>query len=330
MDLEHLSKRGGALLIDKPAGITSFGVVEALQRRLREGKPGVKRKNLPKLGHGGTLDPFATGLLVVCVGKAVKLAQYFLGSSKGYSGTIRFGETTVPGDPTEAISERSDRIPADLEAMRELARKLTLQPYLQTPPMHSAKKKDGKPLYELARLGIEVEREAKLLYLHQFRITGYEPPRATFELECSSGTYVRTLAQDFARMQDTVALLETLHRTRSGTFHVDRAWSLSDVLASDEDWDGLPCWVPFDLLLEDAPRAEATEAEAQQLVQGQQGALHDIMARSASRLNGMQAASREELRADEEEPPVAIYSRSSLVAIARRRNHLWELERVFT
>src|SRR4051812_27690492 len=168
---------------------------------------GVKRRDLPKLGHGGTLDPFATGMLAVCVGRAVKLARYFLGSNKTYEGVIRFGETTVPGDPTAPISETSPVIPDSLEDIRKYAKTLTLQPYLQTPPMHSAKKVDGKPLYELARQGIEIEREAKVCHLYSFEILSYEKPRARFRLTCSSGTYVRTLAQDLARMMGSVALL---------------------------------------------------------------------------------------------------------------------------
>ena len=309
---QALAARGGALLINKDPGITSFGVVEELQRSLRA--PGLKRKDLPKIGHGGTLDPFATGLLVVCVGRAVKLAQYFLGSKKRYTGTIRFGETTIPGDPTEAISERSEVIPNSLETLQNLAHRLTLQPYLQTPPMHSAKKKDGKPLYELARQGIEVEREPKLLQLDYFQISELSPPLATFDLQCSSGTYVRTLAQDFARMLGSVALLERLHRTHSGAFNVANAWKLDEVLASKTDWNELPCWIPFDLLLDEAPRAEASETEAQMLLQGQQSILPEIL----GRIDQASPAST-----------VAIYCRSSLIAVAHRRNHLWELERVF-
>src|SRR5688500_7150860 len=127
----------GALLINKPAGITSFGVIEALQTALMRSM-GIRKRDLPKLGHGGTLDPFATGLLVVCVGNAVKLARYFLDSHKGYRGIIRFGETTIPGDPTEPVSERSEILPAGIDELRELALRFADQPYLQTPPMHSA------------------------------------------------------------------------------------------------------------------------------------------------------------------------------------------------
>src|SRR4051812_5939989 len=208
----------GALLVDKHAGVTSFGVIEMLQKELCN-HWGVRRKELPKIGHGGTLDPFATGMLVICVGRAVKLARYFLGSDKGYEGIIRFGETTVPGDPTAPISATTLNLPASdaLPALRDLAGKLTAQPYLQTPPMHSAKKKDGRPLYELARQGIEVERDPKLCHLRAFEISSYEPSRAAFSLSCSTGTYVRTLAQDYGKMLGSLALLESLRRVASGS-----------------------------------------------------------------------------------------------------------------
>src|SRR5690348_4657881 len=137
----------GAFLVHKGQGISSFGVIEKIQRFLIE-KLQVKKRDLPKMGHGGTLDPFATGLLVVLVGRGVKLARYFLGSHKVYEGVIHFGKTTIPGDPTDPISETSSVIPT-LKQIQVLAHQLTLQPYLQTPPMHSAKKQNGKPLYEL-------------------------------------------------------------------------------------------------------------------------------------------------------------------------------------
>src|SRR6185503_13909666 len=115
-------------------------------------------------------------------------------------------------------------------------------PYLQTPPMHSAKKLDGKPLYELARQGIEVEREAKVCHLHSFEILTYEKPRATFRLTCSSGTYVRTLAQDLARLMGSVAMLDKLVRTASGNFQLENAYSLEQIGASMREgrkWDEL-------------------------------------------------------------------------------------------
>ncbi|MCM2323449.1 MAG: tRNA pseudouridine(55) synthase TruB [Oligoflexia bacterium] len=311
----------GALLINKSAGISSFGVVEHLQRQLMD-REKLRKRELPKIGHGGTLDPFATGLLIVCVGRAVKLARYFLGSDKEYEGTIRFGETTVPGDPTAPVSERSEHLPASLEEIQEVATRLTLQPYLQTPPMHSAKKKDGKPLYELARQGIEVEREPKACQLHSFKILSYEEPRATFRLSCSSGTYVRTLSQDLGKLLGSVALLETLNRSASGVFRCTNALTLEQVdaaAAAGQRWDELPNWIPFDRLLEGFDHAEATEEEARALFEGRQNVLFNILKR-------VQPGTAR----NEEQTRIVIYSRGSLIAIADRAGGQLGLERVFT
>jgi tRNA pseudouridine55 synthase len=306
----------GALLLNKPVGVTSFGALEELQRALRE-RTGARRSELPKLGHGGTLDPFATGLLVVCVGRGAKLARYFLGSRKRYEGVIRFGETTVPGDPTEPVSERSEHVPDGIAPIRELAHKLTLQPYLQTPPMHSAKKVDGRPLYELARQGKEVEREPKLCTLHALEITEYAAPRARFRVECSSGTYVRVLAQDLGRWLGTVAMLESLHRSGSGRFSDTQAWELARLAQATREgagWDTLPCWVPFDQLLSGTLDAvSASVSEEAELRLGRQNGLPGMIAR-----HGM---------LDQE--AVAIYRGPSLVAVARREPGGWALERVF-
>jgi len=267
------------------------------------------------MGHGGTLDPFATGLLMILVGRGVKLARYFLGSQKAYEARFRFGETTIPGDPTEAVSETSEHIPPSIEELRELAHKFTLEPYAQTPPMHSAKKKDGIALYKLARAGIEVERQPKVCHLYEFQIVEYSPPRGTLVLKCSSGTYVRTLLQDFSKKLGTVGLLETLHRNASGIFSVDRAWTIQQLAEAGTDWESLPCWVPFDRLLDGFDRAEATQEEATALLHGKQSVLPGLLQKS--NLSPLSEC-------------VAIYSSKQLVAVARKENHLWGIERVFS
>jgi tRNA pseudouridine55 synthase len=310
----------GALLLDKPAGISSFGVIEALQHQLIK-YFGLKRRDFPKLGHGGTLDPFATGLLIVCVGNSVKLARYFLGANKIYEGTIRFGETTIPGDPTAPVSETSTVIPESIDSINELAHRLTLQPYLQIPPMHSAKKKNGKPLYELARAGIEIEREPKLCHLYQFRIFSYDKPRAQFELTCGSGTYVRTLAQDMGRLLGTVALLENLKRTGIRAFELSNAWTLGklqEASSAGKMWNELPCWLPFDRLLEGYDRAEATDDEAGSLAKGRQSVLFNILKRTPAP------------QCSNQDSCIAIYNKKKLIAVARRDQGTWGIERVFT
>lgn len=319
------SERGphGCLLIDKPEGISSFGVVEQLQRALMDAEK-IKKRELPKIGHGGTLDPFATGLLILCVGRGVKLSRYFLGSGKTYEGVIRFGETTVPGDPTAPISEISSVLPESREQIQEFATRLTLQPYLQTPPMHSAKKKGGRPLYELAREGIEVEREAKLCQLHSFEILSYENRRAPFRVSCSSGTYIRTLAQDLGKLLGSVAMLDSLRRTASGLFSISSSMTLAAIVEATtrgEKWDELSSWIPFDRMLEGFDRAEATAEESTALINGRQNVLFNILKRVQPGTKGS--------------GEVAIYSRDLLIAVASRspsapgETSVWGLERVF-
>lgn len=326
----------GVLLINKGEGLSSFGVIEKLQIALRETK-GIKRRDLPKMGHGGTLDPFATGLLAVCVGRAVKLARYFLGSTKVYEARMRFGETTLPGDPTEAVSERSDVLPESLEAIREMAHRMTLQPYAQKPPMHSAKKKDGKPLYELARQGIEIEREAKICRLYDFQVLGFEGRCADIAVACSSGTYIRTLSQDLARLLGTVGMLESLHRIRSGALDVAQAWTLEQVIEATRagrEWDSLPCWKPFDRMLDGYARAELTADEARDLIHGKQQVLLQIARRVRPAPMPAPVLSRDSqpypLYAEEDgSERVALYHEEHLIGVAQRLQGVWGIERVF-
>lgn len=348
----------GGLLINKHARVSSFGIIEELQRILMA-QTGLKRRALPKLGHGGTLDPFATGLLIVCVGDAVKLSRYFLGSEKWYEGVMRFGETTIPGDPTAEISEKApiplSIIDRGLAPLQELATQMTKEPYFQTPPMHSAKKVNGRPLYELARQGIEIEREPKRCQLYQFNIIdesigqNYRQGndenkfnkfndnncsilRVKFKVHCSSGTYVRTLAQDFARRLGTVGMLDSLERTIISKFSVSNAWStrqLAEEGAEVKGWDELPCWIPFDRLLDGLERLSATREEAQALISGKQNVLFNILRRG----NLLSGEMNNHL-------PVAIYEEDRLVAVASyqtaeaeatssKKGMGWKLDRTF-
>ncbi len=301
----------GALFIHKSAGVTSFDVIRRLQKML-------PYRNEVKLGHGGTLDPFATGLLIVLVGRGVKLAQYFLHSKKAYEGRIQFGLTTIPGDPTAPVSERSDVFPTSLEEIQSKATEFTQDSYWQTPPMHSAKKLNGKPLYELARQGIEVEREPKLCQIHHYEILSYSSPFSDFRVQCSSGTYIRTLTQDLAKKLGTVGLLETLHRTGSGRFHINHSQSLEDIQAEVEKgrrWNELDCWVPFDQLLDSYPRIDITSEEYQALCHGKQEILKQILGRAPE--------------VSDLEKYWVFYHSNALAAIARKDRGTWGLERVF-
>lgn len=233
----------GALLIHKPAGLTSFGVVKALKKYFPRGT---------KIGHGGTLDPFATGLLVILVGRSTRLAQYFLGSDKYYEGSIQFGMTTDTGDPTGKTIGTTDVVPESLETIQRAAQEFTQHPYEQLPPMFSAKKHQGKPLYKFARAGIEIERKTKLCELKTFEILSYAKPIATFKLHCTSGTYARTLAEDFAKTMGSQGVLASLCRTGSGTWNIEPAQTLEQMgalAAAGVSIPSSPGWIPYHSLL---------------------------------------------------------------------------------
>ena len=226
----------GILIIDKPAGITSHDVVARTRRILR----------VRRIGHAGTLDPFATGVLLTLVGRATRLARFLTDTDKEYVAIIRFGYATDTGDrtgkpigplnPTERnFSEREL-----LEALRSLTGWIE-----QVPPMYSAKKRQGQKLYELARRGETVEREPQRVCIHEFVPirTGSEMIKdnrdGTYDLEtrvvCSSGTYVRTLAEDLGKQLGIGAHLAELRRTRVGPFAVQDAITLDDLQVSFAD-----------------------------------------------------------------------------------------------
>ena len=207
----------GILLLDKPAGITSN---EALQRA---------RKLLAarKAGHTGSLDPIATGLLPLCFGSSTRWSGYFLGSDKYYKATVRLGETTETGDSEGAVT---NRLPV---SVTESQVRSTLQEFLgtrlQVPPMYSAIKVDGQPLYKLARQGKEVEREAREVTVHELDLQSYDGRDVELTLRCSSGFYVRTLATEVGERLDTGAHVIGLRRLGVAGLLVDQALTLEDL-----------------------------------------------------------------------------------------------------
>ena len=224
---ERLSTEGGVFLIDKPLEWTSFDVVNRLRYRL---KNLLKDKKL-KVGHAGTLDPLATGLLIVCVGKMTKQIDSFMGQPKTYTGNFKLGATTPTYDretaedahfPTEQIT------PSVLEA----ARLSFLGEIDQLPPIYSAIKQAGTPLYELARKGKQVTVEPRRITIHSFDIQQVTDKDIAFEVHCSKGTYIRSLAYDFGKGCQSGAYLMALRRTAIGDFSIDKAWDL-DVLTKE-------------------------------------------------------------------------------------------------
>lgn len=207
----------GFLLIDKPPGITSHDVVYQVRRALR-----VKR-----VGHAGTLDPMATGLLVIGVGAATRLFQYLQLEPKVYEGTIRFGiETSTQDAEGEIVSER-DAGHLTLEKIKEASLKL-LGETEQLPPMYSAVKVEGRPLYHHARKGIEINRDTRIINLSSFEILSFSKCSAEFRVVCSGGTYVRTLAHDLGKALGVGAHLTRLRRTRIGEFDISMSTPIDE------------------------------------------------------------------------------------------------------
>ncbi|MDX2171384.1 MAG: tRNA pseudouridine(55) synthase TruB [Deltaproteobacteria bacterium] len=206
----------GILLIDKPVDLTSADVVRRVKRRL---------PRAVKVGHLGTLDPFATGLLPLCLGEATKIAQFLNTADKRYSGVIRLGVATDTGDRTGR-----EQATAPLPALREADLAAVAAHFTgdlqQRPPMYSALKRDGVPLYRLARRGIEVERELRAVRVDGLVLAVDGPDRLRFSLGCSKGTYVRVLAEDIGTALGTVAHLAELRRTGFGGFDIGDAVAL--------------------------------------------------------------------------------------------------------
>jgi tRNA pseudouridine55 synthase len=213
----------GAVLIDKPAGPTSHDIVDVVRAQFR----------LKKVGHCGTLDPNATGLLVLLLGRATKLSEKLMADDKVYSGWIRLGISTNSYDVDGEITETRPVPPVTLEQLNELADTF-VGDQMQTPPMVSAVKVDGVPLYKLARRGVEIERKARLIHIYTFRFLDYQEPDARFRVSCTKGTYVRTLAHELGQKLGCGAHLSTLRRVTSGKFDVTDALPLEDLLKLNE------------------------------------------------------------------------------------------------
>lgn len=215
----EVGSTGAVLRVDKPAGPTSHDIVARLRRAL-----GIKR-----VGHTGTLDPFATGLLVLCVGPATRLSEYLTGLSKSYQATLVLGTETATLDP------EGDVVVSD-EAWRGVTRKemdeaaaTFVGAIQQVPPAYSAKKVDGERAYKRARRGESVDLAPVGVVIHSMNITRFDPPQVDFQCSCSSGTYVRVLGRDLARAVGTAGYLTSLRRTAIGDLSVDGAVKGSDL-----------------------------------------------------------------------------------------------------
>lgn len=219
-DPQVAAERGALLLVDKPLEWTSFDVVAKTRSALR----------IKKVGHAGTLDPRATGLLILCLGKATKIAEKVQATEKEYTGTIRLGATTATED---GEGEEENHLPYEHLSSQEVidAAESFLGESDQIPPMFSARKVKGTRLYKLARQGKEVERAAKKIFLREMEITAIDLPYVNFRVVCSKGTYIRSLARDIGAKLETGAYLSELRRTRSGPFHVNDGVLIEEIKA---------------------------------------------------------------------------------------------------
>lgn len=251
----------GVLLLDKPAGMSSNDALVKAKRLL----------NAEKAGHTGTLDPFATGLLPLCFGEATKFAQDLLDADKTYEATVRLGETTETGDTEGDVLESRpvDTSPAQVEEVLARFR----GPILQVPPMYSALKRDGKPLYEYARAGVTLEREARPVTIHALELLEFAPPLLKLRVTCSKGTYIRVLGEDIGRALGCGAHLTALRRTGIDTLELSGAITL-EALAEQPEAERAPGLLPVDALLSKFPRVELDEELTRRFRQGQRIALN--------------------------------------------------------
>lgn len=220
MSLQPPKEIEGVLLVDKPRGLTSHDVVYRLRRKLQ----------IKKIGHAGTLDPMATGVLVMLIGKATRISQYLMSVDKVYEGEATLGVVTDSQDAEGEVME-TNPVPELAEAAVREAMRTFLGDQYQIPPMHSAIKIGGVPLYKLARKGEEVEREPRFIRIAAFDLLAFTPPRLTFRLACTKGTYVRTVAGDLGKKLGCGAHLSALRRTGSGQFTIGQCLPLDQIEA---------------------------------------------------------------------------------------------------
>ncbi len=245
----------GVLLLNKPAGISSNAALQKAKWLL----------NAKKAGHTGTLDPFADGLLPLCLGEATKFSAYLLDADKRYRAVMQLGVTTTTGDPEgEVLSTREVNVDcADITAvLPRFAGEIE-----QIPPMHSALKHQGRPLYAYARAGIEIERPPRKVTIRALEMIECDPPRVVLDVQCTAGTYIRTLAQDIGAALGCGAHLTALTRIAAGGFSLDQAHSLAalDALEASQR----PAWLqPPDCLVAHLPALQLDAAETTALCQG--------------------------------------------------------------
>jgi len=250
----------GVLLLDKPVGFSSNDALIKAKRFL----------NAMKAGHTGTLDPFATGLLPLCFGEATKFSQDLLEADKTYTTVVHLGITTTTGD-TEGDALETKSVDITEEQIRQVLAQFT-GPIAQVPPMYSALKRDGKPLYEYARAGVTLEREARNVVIHELEFLGYDAPLLSLKVKCSKGTYVRVLGEDIGAALGCGAHLKELRRIQVGHLVLEKSITL-DYLESLPEEQRLALLDPVDALLSSFPPVHLNEELAVRFLHGQRLAL---------------------------------------------------------
>ncbi len=288
----------GFLNLNKPLRMTSHDVVAAIRRRCRSGS------GKSKVGHAGTLDPLAEGVLIICLGAATRLSEYMMRSRKGYRARITFGATTATYDAASETVAAGDVSRLTRADIRE-----TLPQFIgdiqQTPPMYSAVKVKGKKLYELARAGQSVDRPERRVTIHSIDIISWNSPVLELEIQCGPGTYIRSLANDLGETLEVGAYLSGLTRTASGGFHLDQSIALDDAL-QDENWTR-HIVSPFDAL-SDRASITLSAADIERVRQGR------FIERSSS---------------NQTETVFAFGADQQLVAVLEARDRRWKPHKVF-
>ena len=248
----------GILNINKPAGITSYRAVAAVKRLSGE----------KRVGHAGTLDPDATGVLPVCLGRGTRVIEFLMNTAKTYRAVIELGVATDTYDASGNVTARADATGVTRDAV-ETALGGFRGKIQQTPPMYSALKHQGKPLYELARAGISIERQSRPVTIHRLELAGWEPPALTLEVECSKGTYIRSLAHDLGHILGCGAHLAALERTQCGIFGIGDAAGLEKVEKAFQSGNAESLLYPIDSVLQDMESIEVNAAEESAISMGQ-------------------------------------------------------------
>jgi tRNA pseudouridine55 synthase len=241
----------GLLILDKPQGITSHDCVYKARRATK----------IKQIGHAGTLDPMATGVLVLCIGKATRLSEYLLGEDKAYQGLIKLGQRTNTDDADGEVIETRPVPEISDEVLARVQQAFTGE-ILQVPPQFSAIKRDGQRAYALARKGENVELEARRMTIHDFRLTIFDRDTLKIDVKCSAGTYIRSLARDVGEMLGCGGHLTMLRRTQAGAFSIREAMPL----------DSVGLWaahlLPMDRAVSHFPKVVLTEAQAKDFGMG--------------------------------------------------------------